>query len=633
MLVGMESSKTSDKDLFFVDMSLRLFWSLLLARLFNWRIYVFEVGKNPTKSKLLRKMHKHKWIVRVVDPSFIPLGQSHSVAIRLADKIISNISNDISIQLVKNLCKSEEVYLVFKRNLVQNLSLLTSFNQYISTNKEIRNPTLFISRKYSKILQINPEILDSSIAISFVRYWGIIRLWKNWIIVAFGYLLNLLIQLIHKAGPQKKVFKFAISVPFPWAVKFKGPREFTFLVDDKIIKKDEVVFLVEYPESKEFYQKYSNAGFTLQEALSIKRIGNLFRQSTLQFRHDFLKIIKILLSYKRDFFVYEGLTSLLFYRISWSVIVAQTPFTNYVYWNKEGSSQISTNIFLKQQQIRTHAYTQFIGGPYQICGSIFDKRNILWSFLNPDYFYLSSQAIVESMLIHFQDTVRHKVIGGIFSEKILEIRDNRSYIEKISTKYNVNKSKQVFSIFDTTYLSSESLYSNYDEAMCFLEDSIKLAKHMPKSTFLFKPSKSDSFFINMNSYWFHEKGFNIVRLRHELNLLPNVVMLDDNSDVVELIGISDIVFTNCFSSPTADALLANIPAFWYQATTDVSFSIFNKIPGLVVNGYKALVEKINLIEHENYLTNFDDNVDFINLIGDPSKKALTDLRLDLNANS
>ena len=137
----------------------------------------------------------------------------------------------------------------------------------------------------------------------------------------------------------------------------------------------------------------------------------------------------------------------------------------------------------------------------------------------------------------------------------------------------------------------------------------------------------------MNSYWFHEKGFNIVRLRHELNLLPNAVMLDDNSDVVELIGISDIVFTNCFSSPTADALLANIPAFWYQATTDVSFSILNKIPGLVVNGYKALVEKINLIEHENYLTNFDDNGDFINLIGDPSKKALTDLRLDLNANS
>jgi hypothetical protein len=110
-------------------------------------------------------------------------------------------------------------------------------------------------------------------------------------------------------------------------------------------------------------------------------------------------------------------------------------------------------------------------------------------------------------------------------------------------------------------------------------------------------------------------------------------MLDDNSDVVDVIGVSDIVFTNCFSSPTTEALLANMPAFWYQATTDVSFSVFNKIPGLVVNGYKALVEKINLIQQENYLTNFDDNVDYINLIGDPSKKALTDLRLDLNANS
>ncbi len=631
----MESSKTSDKDLFFVDMSLRLFWSLLLARFFNWRIYVFDIGKNLTQSALLRKMHKHKWIVRVVEHSSIPFGQSHSIAIKLADKIISNRSNDKSIQLLKNLCKSKEVDLVFKRNLVQHLSLLTSFNQYISTNKEIRNPIFFISRKYSKILQKNPEILDTSIAISFVRHWGIIRLWKNWIIVVFGYLIHLLIQFSYKASPQKKVFKFAISVPFPWAVKFKGAREFTFLVDDKIIKKDDVVFLVEYPESKELYKEYSNAGYTLQDAVSIKRIGNLFRESTLQFRHDFLYIIKILLSYKRDFIVYEALASLLFYRISWSVIVAQTPFKNYIYFNKEGSSQISTNIFLKQQQIRTHAYSQFIGGPYIVCGSdsIFDKRDILWSFLNPDYFYLNSQAMVESMLLHFQDTVRHKVIGGVFSEKIVEIKDNRSHIEKISSKYNVNRSKQVISIFDTTYLSTENIYSNYDEAKCFLKDSIKLAKHMPKSFFLFKPSKPDSRFLDVNSYWFDEKGVDIVRLRHELNQLPNAVMLDDNSDVVDVIGVSDIVFTNCFSSPTAEALLANIPAFWYQATTDVSFSVFNKIPGLVVNGYKALVEKINLIQQENYLTNFDDNVDYINLIGDPSKKALTDLRLDLNANS
>jgi hypothetical protein len=35
------------------------------------------------------------------------------------------------------------------------------------------------------------------------------------------------------------------------------------------------------------------------------------------------------------------------------------PITLYIYFNKEGKSQISTNIFLKEQGITTYAYSQF----------------------------------------------------------------------------------------------------------------------------------------------------------------------------------------------------------------------------------------------------------------------------------
>jgi len=632
----MVSIRSSSKELFFVDVSLRLLWFLLLVNFFNWRIYVFDSGKNPSQSALLRKMHNFRWIIRVIEHNSLAFGQSHSNAIKLADKISNSKVNDIPLELVQKLCRSEEVGLVFKRILTQHLSLLTSINQYICRNKEIRNPNLLISGKYSKILQENTNIIDSSITVSYSYPWGNVKLWLNWIIVAMSYLIHLLIQLAYKTNQQKKIYKFGISIHSSWVTKFKGSREFTFLVDDKIIKKDETVFLVEYPENKEFYQKYSSAGYTLKEALNIKGMSYLFRKSTLKFRQDFLKIIKLLVTYKEDFFIYEALTVLLFYRLSWSIVIAQTSFKNYIYFNKEGVSQISTNIFLKQQQIKTHTYSQFIGGPYIVSGndSIFDKRNVHWSFINPDYYYLNSQAMADSMALHCQKLVKHKVIGNIFSEKILEIKNNPSSIEEMRNQFNINKPEQVISIFDTTYVAIEDIYSNFDEAINFLRDSIQLAKLMPKSTFLFKPSYSNSLLMDMNrNYWFDQKGLDIVSLRHEFNKLPNTVMLDDTIDVVDLISISDIVFTNCFSSPTVDALLADVPAFWYQSTTNVSFSVYNKIPELVVSGYKSLVKQINIAQQDNYLLNFENNADYINLIGDPSKKALMDLRLNLNANS
>ena len=125
------------------------------------------------------------------------------------------------------------------------------------------------------------------------------------------------------------------------------------------------------------------------------------------------------------------------------------------------------------------------------------------------------------------------------------------------------------------------------------------------------------------------KRSKIVELRQKFNELPNAVLLSDRKDVIEVISVSDIVVTNCFSSPTADALLAGVPAFWYQARTDVSFSIYNEVPGLIVRGYKNLVLKINELISDEYSLDILDDSDFIHLVG-PTGKALTSLRLQLS---
>ena len=151
---------------------------------------------------------------------------------------------------------------------------------------------------------------------------------------------------------------------------------------------------------------------------------------------------------------------------------------------------------------------------------------------------------------------------------------------------------------------------------------------MPNCTFLFKPSKDSSFFLV--SYWADEKGVDIVQLRHKFDQLSNAFMLSDSDDIIDVISVSDVVFTNSFSSPTTDALLARVPAFWYQAKTDVSFSIYNKVPGLVVNGYEDLYAQVNEMLQDDYSLDILDNPDLIHLVGNSKKKGMTSLRLALS---
>jgi hypothetical protein len=625
----MAKNRSSAKNLFFVGISFKLFWFLLLARFFNWHINVFDNSSRPFQFQMLEKMHQRQWITRIMEQHYA-FYNSHSVAIELADKMVNEISDSAVIQLASELYKNKETDLVFKKTIAKHLSLLTSFNQYIINNQKIIDPTLFISKKYRKILQGNPKLLDESITVKYGLYWVGVKLKVTWLAVVLGYFLHLLVQPFCKKSTDEKTFKYAISIPFSWATKFKGAREFTFLVDDNIIKKKETVFLVEYPESKKFYQRFSSAGYNLREANRIKQVKNLFSKSNLDVRYDSSKIADLMMAHKEDFFIYEALIFLLISRISWSVITTKTLFKNYIYFNKEDVTQIAANIFLKEKYIVAHAYSQFIGGPYQLCGSnsVWDNRNVHWSFLNPDYFYLNNQEMVNSMKLHYQDTVQHINIGNIFSEKIIEIKGSLEYIKDIKLQQNIPEKQKVVSIFDTSYVGISKIYSNYDEAQYFLKDAIRLAESMPNRTFLFKPSKDSSFFLL--SYWADEKGVNLLQLRHKFNQLSNAFMLSDSDDVIDVISLSDVVFTNSFSSPTNDALLARVPAFWYQAKTDVSFSAYNKVPGLVVNGYEDLKAQVNEMLQDDYSMDILDNSDFISLNGDSRLMALTSLRLELS---
>ena len=156
----------------------------------------------------------------------------------------------------------------------------------------------------------------------------------------------------------------------------------------------------------------------------------------------------------------------------------------YVYTNKEGSTQIATNIILRSSSVKTISYSQFIGGTYQIDDKRtgFDSRNILWAFLNSDEFIVNNEAMKSSLNKH-PNSIKHiSVSGNIFDQLIRESM-------AVSSRLHDSGNKKHIVFFDTSYVDIESVYSSYEEAIEYLLHVIKITQELPDNQYYFKPSK------------------------------------------------------------------------------------------------------------------------------------------------
>jgi polysaccharide biosynthesis PFTS motif protein len=148
---------------------------------------------------------------------------------------------------------------------------------------------------------------------------------------------------------------------------------------------------------------------------------------------------------------------------------------------------------------------------------------------------------------------------------------------------------KIVGVFDTTYVDIKLFYSNYEEAVRFLKDIVKLAIENPRTLFLFKPAKNNDFFIDNRGQWSSpKKGKKVIRLREKAANLDNVIFLNDSFNPSDVISASNLVITNCFSSPTSDALSSRIPALWHESISTTKGYTMDNIDGLVTHNFDEL---------------------------------------------
>lgn len=616
----------------------------VVGHMLGWEMAAFDTDLKLRQKRFVGFVIERGWVQRVVAHHYA-FGISHTRAIEAAELIVDRMSDHPALKTMVGLYGDDEVLLVFKKALAEELVVLTSMQAYLHrVSASSMTSVWLMPGRYCALMNLlkgygiddsfpsTVKVVGKGIGSRFV---SLLAGLAGWVLVLGGYFVHLLAQWVRKPCVAKDHLKYGISLPSPWFEKFRGgPREFTFLIDDKILHRDDAAFLIEYPNSKSFYDTYQDQGYHLFPAIRPGKLSHLFEASMLN-AGDELRYLPALLLYSwRSSFIREAVGCMLVTRLTWGRMLARVRFDHYVYCNKESKGQVAANIFFRKNKIMSWNYSQFVGGPYQVDGpnTPFDSRNVYWSFLNSDYSMLNCEAMVESMRKQHQ-TVRHyNIIGNIFAEMI-----DRADVKHLRSRFGLaggegsgqQRASKVAAVFDTSYVDVESSYSCFEEAASFLDDCIKLAGERPEVTFLFKPSKDNAYFIAPDGIWSSPiKGGVVVKLRALLASLPNVVFLQDSDDPVEVIAVSDVVITNCFSSPTADAVSAGIPAFWYDAKESVRGYPLDQVQGLVAHGYHELVRQFDAaLSGPGFLKQLNDQALFRNMVNDFSDyRALNRLR-------
>ena len=199
----MGKNKKVLRDIYFIGISTKLFWYLLLRKFFNCNIYVFDNFESSNlNTKFLQKIHKKKWITRVSEHYFA-FYDSHTSGIELAETIFNKISHNQVFELAGDLYGSKETDLVFKRTMAKNLCMLISINKFILHKNNTLNTSFYINSKFKKILKDHPEIINKSISVKYVFNWETLKLQMTWLIIILAYMTHLLVKNFYKKNKNK----------------------------------------------------------------------------------------------------------------------------------------------------------------------------------------------------------------------------------------------------------------------------------------------------------------------------------------------------------------------------------------------------------------------------------------------
>jgi polysaccharide biosynthesis PFTS motif protein len=579
------------------------------------RIYIFDFDF---------KARKKRWLRRVLDKGLV-----HKIAHYVAgnsDIALDNIekvynaafrSSNLKNSMVSILYKDKNIELAYKKALAEQLSNFYAVQIMV---KEIAGSgkAILIPDKYCLFKKVLAESegylfdLKNLVIPEWAEFINLFCMIKDKLLNFFkfsGITLSCMIFVLYKGllfffkKPIKK-YDFAIAINNPWfQFKFKGNRDYDFLLDHKNINKSNTLFVCLMNLDKKIKNKLLQRGYNFIEAGPRKVFNiNTYPLGVL----ESLKIAGKFFAYwlrnifspfcEKDFFVSCSIRLLVEY-LRWSLALSNYRFGSYITFNDENFAHIGRNIILHQHKCKTYFYAHSGSFGYinaKKNSDISRYRHWLWSYLMYDYYIGWNKGTIDYYKLHLQKIDNYKDIGCIWSSFIHNLSE--SYANDFIRGRN-KKHRKIVAFFDTSFMEGISSQYPLVDGIAFYQNILQLLKRLDIFVVI-KEKKPQSWYIRRDSFVYSPAYNKYCQVLKELENHKRVFLCGVYADPSEIISLSNLTVTYAFSSPTLEALGAGKKAIFYDPLGKFRESFYSGIPDFVAHGYEELERLVKKLLYE-----------------------------------
>jgi len=556
-------------------------------------------------------------------------GVSYDLAFSNVDKFFDNFSKSLLILKITELYANKAIELVFKKALNEKLARFYYLNSLMNNTRESKRDkkiTFIPSRgtythrsdgsdiyDYTNFYKIAKKVnayyfktdsVEFPLWAKVVSYWNLFIRRLRVFIIILGFLPWVFLKHIFsytRRIKEFKLYKYAVIITSPIRQFANRIQKVDFLIDGKLIKKNEMIFLSceRLKASGRDYLEKEKLEYVDNIDMFIS-MRNIKRITPFYFSLSYLFL-------KEKSYVLEAALKTLYFYLRWKGISENIRIENIATHADFGIQSIARNIILEKDSCKTYYYMDSANfGCFLVKNDSLAKYRCSIAFLYGDYFVSWSDKVSEYFRDSFCKFKNYKNVGCLWAEHIRLIKEGAilSDCKRILKSNNFTKEMKLVSVFDTTF-NDDSLTA-YEDGIRFLRDVERLLEDMPGIFVALKRKKPKLFYKNPT-----EKLKEITETYERLERHPRCFSFGENRNPSEIIAESDLTISYPFTSTTFEAISFRGKAIWHDPTNKFSNTFYDTVPGLVCHDYdkflkrtKELLYRISEPEYNSYLERY-----------------------------
>lgn len=512
---------------------------------------------------------------------------------------------------MESLLNSKQVHLVYKKDLVEKLQKFYDIYVWLNhISENIGHDIIFIPQDFTRFEKITKTILNSSIRIPFWArvYISLKEAFKKVIyIIALGFLPFIVLiwktRKIKRNITSPKEFRIGIRVyKTDWGFN-KKYRTIDFLLDGKKLNEDNTLFCVETDIDEEYMQKLN------QKKYHVEEVPKILREIDINFiKNTIIKTIvpccfkSSYLSLSEPSYVIMTTVGTIYKYIFWTRFNEKIHLKHFVAYNNFEKYHIVRNILLSHNGVKTLYYMHSMHS-IDVFNNPREKilmRDITFSYLHYNNIISWGNKSNDTYICVPNYVTNYQKLGCLWSEHVRMILDGEltSNFKKNVFSDMAKKPIKIIGVFDTNFGDGVPLQV-YDMVL-FIEGILKILQNYPEIGVVLKEKGPEEI---ANS------DLEISVVYDKLRSHERVYSTSWLGDPAEVIAMSDLIISACYSSTTIEALGARKKAIYFDASSRFKDSYYNKFPKMVANGYTELEDFIKYWLYEVNDKQFDEYID------------------------